>query len=231
MITREQIKAARALLDWSQKNLAEKSGVSEPTIKLIETARIHSKPDTLQLLQEAMEQGGVEFLAQNGVRFRNDLVTVIEKRHEDDDVYLRLLDDIYDTVKDSKEEVLHSFIDNALSPDHVINRELMIRKSGAPSRHLVRYKDTHLIYPLDEYRYLPKGFYLNNPTAVYADKFAVVVQDRSLTEDAQDIKNNHIKKIVIIKNQDIANVKRMEFEILWNTGEAPRKSTAKKTYD
>ncbi|HEY0902221.1 MAG TPA: helix-turn-helix transcriptional regulator [Micavibrio sp.] len=228
MITREQIKAARALLDWSQKTLAEKSGVSEPTIKLIETARINSKPDTLIQIQETIESAGIEFLLQNGVRFRNDLVTVLEKRHVDDDVYLRLLDDIYDTVKDSKQEVLHSFIDNALSPEAVINRELMIRKTGAPNRHLVRHNDTYLIYPLDEYRYLPKGYYINNPTAVYGDKFAVVVQDAQFDQDAR---NSHINKVVIIKNPDIANVKRMEFEILWNAGAAPVKTTAKTRYD
>lgn len=39
MITSEQIRAARALLRLEQKNLAELSGVSLPTIKRLETQK------------------------------------------------------------------------------------------------------------------------------------------------------------------------------------------------
>lgn len=218
MIAREQIKAARALLDWSQKDLAEKSGVSEATIKLIETAKIHSKPDTLQQIQDSMESSGIEFLPQKGVRFRDDLLTVLEKENEQDNIYLRLLDDMYYTLKDTHGEILHSFVDNALSPAEVLAKEKLLRNNGITFRHLVRHGDTHLIYPLDEYRYLPKGSYLNNPVTVYGDKVAFnVVSKMQKGESA----------IIIIKNKQIAEIKRREFQILWDYGSAPQKTTAK----
>lgn len=219
MITREQMKAARALLDWSQKELAEKSGVSEPTIKLIETAKIHSKPDTLLQIQESIESAGIEFLSQNGVRFREDLVTVLEKENEKDNIYLRLLDDMYYTLKDNYGEVLHSFIDNSLSPSEVLEKEKLLRLRGITFRHLVRYGDTHLTYPSDEYRYLPKGSYINNPVTVYGDKISFNVQSKT---------HKNENAIIIIKNQQIAEIKRREFEILWGYGEKPHKKKTEK---
>lgn len=218
MIAREQIKAARALLDWSQKDLAEKSGVSEPTIKLIETAKIHSKPDTLLQIQESMENAGIEFTSQKGVRFRDDLLTVIEKENDNDNIYLHLLDDMYYTMKDTHGEILHSFIDNALSPPEVLAKEKLLRQNGITFRHLVRHGDTHLIYPLDEYRYLPKGAYLNNPVTVYGDKVAFNVISKTQKNESA---------IIIIHNKQIAEIKRREFQILWDYGAEPQKTTAK----
>jgi transcriptional regulator with XRE-family HTH domain len=222
MIVREQIKAGRAMLDMNQSELAKASGVSIPTIKLIETGKTNPSPDILGRIQATFEKSGLEFMPQRAVRFRDDLVTVLEREHDKDDMYLRLLDDIYYTVRDTGGEILHSFVDDSLSPPHVIEREQMIRATGATMRSLVRNGDTYLPYPLEEYRYLPEGFYINNPTTVYGDKIALIAQD----EPAHDGYNLHIHKILIIRNEIIANVKRLEFEILWKSGTMPEKSTA-----
>ncbi len=217
MISREQIKAGRAMLDWSQKDLAEHSGVSDATIKLIETARINSTPETRQTIQEALEKGGLEFLPQNGVRMRDDLLTVLEKRDEDDNVFLRLLDDIYYTMRRGYGEVLWSFVDDSISPPELLEKENLIRQTGCPMRSLVRYGDKNLIYPIEEYRYLPKGFYINNPSVIYGDKFALFANEDS--------------KAIIINNATIADVKRIEFEIIWTYGERPVKPEPIEDYD
>jgi len=228
MISRQQIKAARAMLDWSQKVLAENcANVSEPTIKLIETGKINSTPETLGAIQQTIEDAGIEFLPQQGVRFRDDLLTIIEKEHENDNIYLKLLDDIYYTVKNRHEEVLHSFIDNSFSSPSIIDRELTVRRTGAKTRHLVRYGDEYLNYPIDEYRWLPEGYYINNPTTIYADKFAILVQSGPY----QGKVSQYVQKIIIIKNKDIANVKRLEFDMLWQIGEKPQKTIAEATYE
>jgi transcriptional regulator with XRE-family HTH domain len=64
----ELIKAARALLRWEQRDLAEASSVSLPTIK-----RLESKPgvmaahmSTTVALRKALEVAGVEFIDENG---------------------------------------------------------------------------------------------------------------------------------------------------------------------
>lgn len=218
MISREQIKAGRAMLDWSQKELAEHSGVSEATVKLIETARINSTPETRQTIQDALEKGGLEFLPQNGVRMRDDLLTILEKKDEDDNVFLRLLDDIYYTMRKGYGEVLWSFVDDSLSPPEVIEKEKLIRSTGCTIRSLVRYGDTYLPYPLEEYRYLPKGMYLTNPTVIYGDKFALMIN-----KDFRDGKGN--KSVIIINNRAVSELKRTEFEIIWAYGDAPSNPT------
>jgi len=63
-----QIKAARALLAWSQGDLAEASGVSEPTIARLESAEgeLGGRADTVQKILAALEKAGCIFLEENG---------------------------------------------------------------------------------------------------------------------------------------------------------------------
>mgnify|MGYP000547099872 CR=1 FL=1 len=63
-----QVKAARALLGWSQADLAVVSGVSEPTIKRLEAAGgiLGGRADTARAIRTAIEAAGVEFIPENG---------------------------------------------------------------------------------------------------------------------------------------------------------------------
>jgi predicted transcriptional regulator len=63
-----QIKAARALVGWSQEDLATNSGVSVPTIKRLESAdgEIGGRAETGEALVAALEKAGIEFIAENG---------------------------------------------------------------------------------------------------------------------------------------------------------------------
>ncbi len=63
-----QIKAARALLAWSQEDLASAAAVSLPTIKRLESADglLGGRADTVQKLQTALVKAGVEFISENG---------------------------------------------------------------------------------------------------------------------------------------------------------------------
>ncbi len=76
MITGSQMRAARGLLRWSAKDLAEKCTVSLPTIQRMEAGDgvPQSLGATLIAVREALEAAGIEFIAANGggvgVRFR-----------------------------------------------------------------------------------------------------------------------------------------------------------------
>jgi predicted transcriptional regulator len=67
-----QIKAARALLGWSQTALAKASGISEPSIKRLEAAAddpnepLGGRPETIIAIRAALENAGVIFIDQNG---------------------------------------------------------------------------------------------------------------------------------------------------------------------
>jgi transcriptional regulator with XRE-family HTH domain len=63
MLTAEQIRAARALLGWSQERLAREAGVSRPTIKRLESgAAARSLVATLDRVRGALEKAGVSFV-------------------------------------------------------------------------------------------------------------------------------------------------------------------------
>jgi transcriptional regulator with XRE-family HTH domain len=59
----KQVKAARSLLGWSQEDLAERSGVSIPTIKRLEAedGEIGGRAETGEKITGALEKAGVEF--------------------------------------------------------------------------------------------------------------------------------------------------------------------------
>ena len=67
LIAIEQLRAARALLGWSQTELAERAGMSLPTVKRVETERGPRVSErTRHALQLALELGGIEFIDENG---------------------------------------------------------------------------------------------------------------------------------------------------------------------
>jgi transcriptional regulator with XRE-family HTH domain len=63
-----QIKAARALLGWSQDELANRSGLSIPTIKRLEAAEgeIGGREETREAIVGALQEGGIQFIVENG---------------------------------------------------------------------------------------------------------------------------------------------------------------------
>ncbi|WP_298872730.1 helix-turn-helix transcriptional regulator [uncultured Bradyrhizobium sp.] len=63
-----QLKAARALLGWSQEDLAAAAGVSIPTVKRLEASDgpLGGRPQTAEKLVVALRSAGIEFLGGAG---------------------------------------------------------------------------------------------------------------------------------------------------------------------
>ena len=80
MITAAQLRAARALLGMDQRDLAEASGLSLPTIQRMEASEgtIRGNVDSLMKIIAALEAAGIELIGEGamsaaggrGVRFR-----------------------------------------------------------------------------------------------------------------------------------------------------------------
>ena len=72
--TVEQLRGARAMLNWTQSKLAGEAGVSTPTIKRLESGQggLAIRLETLSMLEGAFERAGVEFTNGDapGVRLR-----------------------------------------------------------------------------------------------------------------------------------------------------------------
>jgi predicted transcriptional regulator len=68
VVSVRQIKAGRALLGWSQSDLASASEVSEPTIARLESVdgKLGGREATVQKIRAALEKGGIQFIEENG---------------------------------------------------------------------------------------------------------------------------------------------------------------------
>ena len=74
-ISSAQIRAARALIGWSQSVLAKAARLSRPSVDRAERASV--TPETLSVIRMALEKAGVIFVEENGdgpgVRLRKQL--------------------------------------------------------------------------------------------------------------------------------------------------------------
>jgi transcriptional regulator with XRE-family HTH domain len=61
-----QCRMARAALEWTATDLAEKSGVGVTTISRFESGLTAPNRSTLAALQRALEDVGIEFIPENG---------------------------------------------------------------------------------------------------------------------------------------------------------------------
>ena len=75
MITARQIRAARALLGWSQQQLADAAIVSLNALARLEKGIVDSRVSTVLAIQKALAKAGIEFLSADqkgeGVRLKS----------------------------------------------------------------------------------------------------------------------------------------------------------------
>ena len=62
-----QIRAARALLGWTQKQLAKAAGLSDPSIKRLELENLAVSQETVDRATAALEAAGIKFIGTTGV--------------------------------------------------------------------------------------------------------------------------------------------------------------------
>ncbi|GLR49904.1 helix-turn-helix domain-containing protein [Shinella yambaruensis] len=64
----EQMRAARALLRWSQQELSDQCGVSVPTIKRLEAmeGELTGHLNTIRAIERTLIEAGVTFIPENG---------------------------------------------------------------------------------------------------------------------------------------------------------------------
>jgi len=218
-INARQIKAARALLDWSQEDLANAAGLSIATIRKIEAGSISPRDKTMGSIISALEGKNIEFLSPDGLRLKDNEVTIIEG----EDSYVRLMDDVYHTVKKGSGDVLFLYLDDSLSPESIIDSELRVRKTGAKFRILAEEGDTYLYYPLEEYRWIPKKYFKKNLYIIYGDKVALCIFDGHMRTNP--------KRIVVIENAVLMESMKSMFDFMWENCRKPTITTAPQVYE
>ena len=207
MITIPQIKAARALLEWTQKDLAKKSGLSVAFIALLEQGKGSPRDNTWKALINCFENAGIEFTPDPGVRMRRDKfnLQVLEGHGS----ILELWQDIEDSCLLNNGEVLLSGVDERIWIEKY-KKELkeMLHKrrnQNIKTRFLIAEGDQFITVPAERYRAIPKYLFQQTPYYVYADKVAIIKWDIPQT-------------VLIIQNSLIAKTFRDQFNFNWSIG-------------
>ncbi len=209
MITIEQCRAARGLLNWTQGDLAEATGISKTSINNFERGLSDAKADTLASIRDAFERGGIEFFPPYGV---NKVVETIEILHGAEG-FQKLWDDIFMTLKNSGGEVCISGVDESLVVKHdskgAQEHLERLKEYNISERLLAKEGDTTFLQPIDCYRWLPEiVFKAAAPTFIYGEKMA--------------IKLWHEKMIILIRSKTAAEAEQKRFELLWEMGKKPQ---------
>lgn len=208
MIDGMQIRAARAMINWSQTELANRSSSSLSTVADIEAERRRGGTQTVSAIQQAFEKEGV-FFTKSGVEKRDTTSYSITG----DNWWPQVLEDVYLTLLDKPTaEVLLLCADDRESSPDVVRMWKKIRNAGIAMRQLVREENTYLLGGLEEYRWMPKEYFNNNVTMIYGDKVCLCADDNT--------------KAVIFKDKNMARAWGNVFELLWNKMEIPHESTA-----
>ena len=200
---------ARALLGWTIADLSRESGaVSASNLTNIENGKQSPREETIRLLRSTLEAEGIEFLS-DGVRLREDGIKVITG----EDCYLRLLDDVHDTLNRSEDkELLIWCASDKVSPPQVNDKYRAMRKDGIQMRQLIEEGDDYIMGPLDEYRVLPKANFVNVVKLTYGDKHATV--------------NSLESRVIVHKDNKSADSHREVFNLLWMNLSQPRESSS-----
>lgn len=210
MISIKQIRAARGLLNWTQKDIADKAGLSREAIKNIENEISTPRKDTLSVIKAAFESHGVEFLSGEGVRMSDTTIFVL---HGEEGIKA-LWDDIYETlVKEDKKEIL---IANNTEPlklgkDIVSYLEMHLKRLKAAKIHeriLCCEGDTNFLGPITSYRWVSKENFCDSPTFIYGGKVAMLIWGPPA-------------KVTIINDPQYAESIRNLFKFSWDRARIP----------
>lgn len=194
---------ARAFLNWGQPELAERCGVSAQTISNFERDAGHAEARTAAKIATVLEVAGIRLLPSGGIEPRNDLITVLEG----DDAGWRLLDNIYDTLKEDGGEVLIAGLREA-DPSETARRQQLerhisrLQEAGITERILIEEGEKNLIAPQAWYRWLPSAHFSNTPFQVYGDRIAL--RDWGPPQ-----------RIVLVEHPGFAATFRNLFDVAW----------------
>lgn len=206
-ITASQIRAARAVLNWSQDELAEKSGLSIATIRKIETGHISPRGTTNNDIRYTFEDAGLEFIEPGGVRHKPEEITMLQGHKG----LVTFFDNVYQYARRNGGEILCVCPSEkpymGLSGAATVHIERMTAIKHTISAKCLLTEDIHNINcnSYSEYRVLSKHYIDSVPFYIYDDKYAIF-----------DFETTPSPKIFITSSRNISQAFRQQFYSMWD---------------
>ncbi|MDX2027884.1 MAG: helix-turn-helix transcriptional regulator [Alphaproteobacteria bacterium] len=210
MISIEQIRAARALLDLNQQELAKLAGISMRTLNTLERAVVAPRTETLRAIQAVLEARGIEFLPDHGIKLRSERLDVI--KIEGPHSVEKFLEDITDQLKEKGGEVLFNGIDERkfsnIDSSIMDNYFRRCHKAGITERLLMREGDYFFAGHPSFYRWASSSIFAKVLHIVYGDSTSFLFWEPA-------------PKLVIMRNPSVAATFRDQFNITWKSATVP----------
>jgi transcriptional regulator with XRE-family HTH domain len=218
VITPAQIRAARSLINLSQSELSEVTGVSQTSLSAIEREGKAPRGKTLEVIREALESKGVEFTQGEGVRLSDKVFNF--KIMDGPDRLNLYIKDIIDTLKVHGGEYL-GFLDQE---EHYTTKYRkmyywycnQLIKNSISERVIVPANAKKLYAPAStsQYRYFTEDAFGHISTSIYGNKLVIYEKERAL----------------VIENKAVADAFRKRFEIHWKQSQ-PVPSSVPRIFD
>lgn len=219
MMTVEQIRAARALLNWTQADLAAAAGLSLPSINAIERDVASPRKGTLQAVRAAFDGAGVEFIGTEGVTLHREIFSI--QPFEGEFFLKKLYDDIFSCLKGPQDRIDMLGVDERKFSEYggseVIRYFDYQQKTRFKERILIRENDTFLLAPPETYRWISDELVGTIPYLVYKDRFAMILWK--------------LRRVVLVRNPSVADSYRRQFEFLWRLGHPVPRGTDNRLND
>lgn len=207
MVTVPQIKAARALLDWTQADLAKASSMHLNVINNIERGATNPRAGTMDKLEAALIGAGIALIGDRGVELKRDSVTLL--KHEGPGFLAALTADILNCIqKDGEVLSILSDIRNFSAHDDG-NKDYQAQKETRGFKERLITRDMPGFFPRhsENYRVVSADFLGPVDTIVYADRTAHIFWE--------------IRETVILRSANLAATHQRLFEHLWDAGHEP----------
>ena len=205
-ITTAQIRGARGILNWSQQDLAQRTGISATSIGAIENGQTTPRASTLDTIRHTFERNGIEFLGLQGVRERdNNILT-----YEGTKGIQSFFDDVYETTKQTGTEIcLFNGVPNKLiewlgNEFYEMHRARMAALKSFKFKIIIEEGDEQFIATgFAEYRWFPKERFNQRTLYCYGDKLAFI-----------NFSKDNVR-ILVMQQEEIADSFRELFNIAW----------------
>lgn len=216
MLTIEQIRAARALLDWSQSDLADHASLSQTGIARIENGTNKPNSKTLEKIMTAFDNADIEFIGTTGVKKRTGEIRTLRGK----DGFIAFMDDVYKSTLKTNSEICVYNVDEKnwikWMGEEAYKAHSERMKAVQPDvtfRILIEEGDLFFIAnEFAEYRWFPKELFSAQSFYAYGEKLAFI---HFYEDDVQ---------IMILSEREFAQGFRVLFDIAWNkVASAPEK--------
>lgn len=207
-ISVEQIKAARALLKWTQKDLATYAGVNDDQVHNFEGGRSRSL-EVLEAIHRAFITNGIEFTDGEGVKKKSTQIYTLTGREN----FLRFFDEMYEEVKKIKELY-------ACNVDEELFDKWFGSASESHTRRMEAIQDLVCLTIVEEgknyfpcasytkYKWAKKAHFEPSPFYVFGDKVAILLFEQNVT-------------IIVIHHADVARAYKKQFLMAWDSALTP----------